>query len=288
MTGAWVDRLEAASSRLRLDDVQAWVFDVDGCLVRTDLPGGEGGTAIDGAAALVAKVKGAGHRVVCCTNGAIRPPAAYAAGLRQVGIDISETEMVTPASAGAHAIARRHPGAPVLVLGGPGMVEPLRSAGLPLVEAQREPARVVVVGPKPSYTAPEIDAACQAVSAGAPFYVTVRTPWFYGGGKRTASATSLIGVGISWLTGAIPELLGKPSQIMNEFLLAHLETDPGRLVVVGDSLDAEVRMAADLGAQSVLVRSGAPTHDQVQGAGSPTVIVDHVGELLRILDSKLP
>ena len=269
---------------LRFDLVRGWMFDVDGCLLETALPGGEGGTAFAGAAELIQRLRHAGHRIVCCTNASGRPPAVYAEGLRRAGIEVSADEIITSGSAGAHAVATRHPGAAVLALGGDGIVEPLRAAGVAVVQPGAAPADVVLIGAKDTYTRSEVDAACQAVVAGAPLYVSVMTPWFHGGRGRTASVTSAVAAGIAWITGVRPEPLGKPSPLIAELIVQRLGVDPSAVVVVGDSLDAEVVLAADLGAQSVWVRSGAPAGpENGRPLPTPTAVVADVGELLRVL-----
>jgi len=48
--------------------IQGWMIDVDGCLMRTDHPGGVGGEAMPSAGAFIEALYAAGHQVVVCTN----------------------------------------------------------------------------------------------------------------------------------------------------------------------------------------------------------------------------
>ena len=246
------------NAREGLADARGWVFDVDGCLMRTARAGGAGGIPFPGAVELVASLKAAGRQVVLCTNASGKSPARYAAHLRELGFDITDDEFVTAGSAAADHVAAHHPGARVLVLGNDGVADPVTARGLEVLDPGADVlADVVVVGAADSYSAEAINAACLAVDAGAPLYVTVQTPWFHGGVGRSVAVSSAMAAAVSWVTGVAPQVTGKPSAALAERLLARFGPgEPGDLVVVGDAA-AEIELAAAMGARSVLVLSGA-------------------------------
>jgi HAD superfamily hydrolase (TIGR01450 family) len=237
---------------------RGWVFDVDGCLMRTARAGGAGGVPFPGGVELVAALKAAGRQVVLCTNASAKPPARYAAHLRELGFDVADDEFVTAGSAAADHVATHHPGARVLVLGGEGVVEPMTGLGIEVLDpAAGSHADVVVVGADDTYSTAAINAACLAVDAGAPLYVTVQTPWFHGGVGKSVAVSSAMAAAVSWVTGVEPQVTGKPSAALAERLLARFGAgEPGGLVVVGDHI-AEIQLAHAMGARSVLVLSGA-------------------------------
>ena len=263
---------------------RGWVFDVDGCLMRTARAGGAGGTPFRGAVELVAALKGAGRQVVLCTNASGQPPAEYAAHLRSLGFEVTDDEFVTAGSAAADHVAAHHPGARVLVLGGAGLTVPMAGAGVELVDATARDADVVVVGAADSYTTAQLNAACLAVDAGAPLYVTVRTPWFHGGVGKSIAVSSAVAAAISWVTGVEAQVTGKPSAALAERLLARFgatadTTDD--LVVVGDHT-AELELSRAMGACSVLVLSGATTDHALAGLPArfaPDLVFPDVGTL---------
>jgi NagD protein len=263
---------------------RGWIFDVDGCLMRTARAGGAGGTPFPGAVELVRALKDAGRQVVLCTNASARPPARYAAHLRSLGFDVADEELVTAGSAAADHVAAQHPGARVLAVGGDGLTVPMTDAGIELVEPTGELADVVVVGAADRYTTAELNAACLAVDAGAPLYVTVMTPWFSGGVGRSVAVSSAVAAAVAWVTGVQPQVTGKPSPALAERLLARFgATFPAAdLVVVGDHL-AEVELAAAMGARSVLVLTGATSASDAPQTGADLVHPDvgAVHDLLR-------
>ena len=267
----------------RLLRARGWVFDVDGCLMRTARAGGAGGTPFPGAVELVAELKSAGRQIVLCTNASARPPARYAAHLRDLGFDITDDEFVTAGSAAADHVAVHHAGATVLALGGDGVTVPMSDAGIALVgPIDGTAADVVVIGAGDAYTAAELNAACLAVDAGAPLYVTVRTPWFHGGLGKSVSVSSAIAAAVSWVTGVEAEVTGKPSAALARRLLARFDAVDGAardLVVVGDHT-AEMELAGAMGACSVLVLSGALTAEAaaaLPSGSSPDLVFPDVG-----------
>lgn len=264
---------------------RGWVFDVDGCLVRTARPGGAGGTPFPGAVELVHTLKAAGRQIVLCTNASAQPPARYAAHLRDLGFDVTDDEFVTAGSAAADHVAAHHPGARVLVLGGAGITVPMADRGIRVVDAAAgADADVVVVGTTERYTARELNAACLAVEAGAVLYVTVGTPWFHGGVGKSATISGAVAAAITWVTGVEPKVTGKPSAALAERLLARFDATAdtaGDLVVVGDHT-AEIELARAMGARSVLVLSGA-TADRgladLPAESVPDLVLPDVGTL---------
>ncbi len=283
-------REPAAGVARELAGARGWVLDVDGCLVRTAEAGGEGGTAIAGALDFVRAIKGCGGRIVVCTNASLRTPEHYLAHLHHLGFPLEAAEFVTAGSAAAEYIARHHAGAAVLAVGEIGIVGPLRAQGVDVVEpADAGRARVVLVGAAKNYSSAALDAACVAVDAGAPFYVTVDTPWFYGGVGRAVSSASAIAAAVAWVTGRAPTTLGKPSVALGETLARRLGATGGQTVVVGDAT-IEIALARAMGARSVLVLSGATRAadvDRLAGSERPDVIVDDVGDLYRLIQAHL-
>ncbi|MBX6389527.1 MAG: haloacid dehalogenase, partial [Frankia sp.] len=114
----------------RLERIEGVVFDVDGCLMLADQPGGHGGSALAGAAGLVAALRRAGRRVVVFTNASDRPPAEVAASLRAAGLPFEAADVLTPSVVAAEVVRQRYGEAPVLAFGGSGLLEVLAAGGV--------------------------------------------------------------------------------------------------------------------------------------------------------------
>lgn len=266
-----------------LNRTKAWVLDVDGCLMRTPRAGGAGGTAMPMASELLVELRRAGHDVVVCTNASQKPPAQYAEHLRHRGIAVDDTEFVTAGRAAADYVAAHHPGARVLAVGDAGLVAPLRERGTELVDPHSDSrlVDVVVVGAADAYDTPHINAACLSADAGAALYTTVESPWFHGGFGKSVATSAAVANAIGWVAGTRPQVLGKPSMALGETLIRRFCTDPTEITVVGDAA-AEIQLARAMGANSVLVLSGATTPEALSSIDDeqrPDAALDDIAAL---------
>ena len=286
---ASLSNLRVPGTLKRLAETRNWVLDVDGCLVCTAAAGGSGGVAIDGAVTFVNWLRETGQDFVICTNASQKPLSRYADHLRSLGFDIADDDMMTAATAAAAHIARSHPGERVLALGDSGLFAALEAEGMTYDERQPDKIGAVVVGAADQYTTQDINAACLAIADhGAAFYVSVLTPWFFGGMGKSVAVSTAIANAITSVTGAKPTICGKPSPALAEVLTRRLGGDPGKIAVVGDMASLEILMAHQMGAAGVLVLSGGTTSDQVPNLPpehQPHLSVADVGELLTLLQN---
>jgi HAD superfamily hydrolase (TIGR01450 family) len=264
----------------------AFVFDVDGTLVLSDDPNaGTGGLRVlPGAAECLRRVRDRGKRLALFTNGSGQPPQVVAARLRRAGLDVADDEMLTPPVVAAEYIRASHAGQPVLAFGTEGVLEPLRRAGIPLATLDdAQDAGVVLIGADPEFGYRKLEAACRAVWAGAPLLVTSMAAFFASRAGPVPSISGAIAAGIRHATGVEPMVVGKPSPLVMDVLAALFETTARHLVVVGDDLDLEIRMARQAGAYSVLVLSGTTRAEALQHVPAeqqPHLVVNVVGDLL--------
>lgn len=203
-------------------------------------------------------MRASGRGVLFFTNGTGRRLADYAADLRSLGFALRDEEFMNPAVVAARFLARRHPGRPVLVLGGDGVSAPLRDLGVEVVEAaEPRPADVVLVGWETALTYAALRAACDSVWAGAPLYATSTAPVFPVDGGPAPGWSAAVVAGIQRTTGSRrATTLGKPSPVALREMCRVLGAPPARTLVVGDDLDLELAMAARAGAPRVLVLTG--------------------------------
>lgn len=269
-----------------------WVLDVDGCLVRTAKAGGAGGEPFPGAVELLRWLRRQKRKFVVCTNASQRPARDYAKHLREIGLDIADDELMTAATAAADYIATHHPGAKVLVVGDRGLDDALLERHMDLVQPGNALADVVVVGAADVYASAAINAACLAIADNAAaFYVTVDTPWFYGGTGRSVAFSSAMAASIAYVTGRKAVVCGKPSPALGEVLRQRLGGNGKRIVVVGDVASIEVRLAHQMGALGVLVMSGGTAPEEIPGLeplDRPDLQVADVGALVELMEAMGP
>jgi NagD protein len=270
---------------MHLDGIDAVVFDVDGTLLHAADPSGvRRASPIAGAVETVERVRASGRRILCFTNGTGRLPAEYAADLAGLGFPIRPDEFMNPAVVAARWLARRHPGASVLVLGGPGVSGPVRDAGLRVVDrAAPDVADVVLVGWDDGLSYGALRAACDSIWRGAPLYATSTAPVFAVAGGPAPGWSGAIVAGIAKTTGVRARTLGKPDPVALREACRVLGTAPARTAVVGDDLQLEIAMARRAGARALLVLTGISTAADAAAAPpgrAPHAVLEAVDRLI--------
>ena len=269
----------------RLRDVRGFVFDMDGTLVLGDR-GGRGLRPLPGAVEITSWAAGRGLPFVVFTNGTTRTPARLAAIMREIGFGLPDEAMMTPASSAVRVLGRRGRGR-VMVLGGPGLTEPLRDAGFEVVPPTAGTAAdAVLVGWFPEFTMPALEAACHAVWGGAELYSASQTPFFAVDGGRALGTSRAISAMIRSLTGCGIRIVGKPSLDALRSAADRLGVRPADLAVVGDDPALEVPMAHRGRSLAVAVGTGLGgpgAYDGLPASRQPHLQVRGVDELLVIL-----
>jgi len=279
----------------RLRDARGFIFDMDGTLALGDRAN-HGLAPLPGAVEMLRWVRDRGLPYVVFTNGSNRSPAHFAAVLRDAGLDVPDSQMMTPASSAVVMFARRGCKR-VMVLGGDGLTGPLREAGIevvPPVEAApdtrpaEEPARVdaVLVGWFREFTMPHLEAACHAVWAGATLYSASEAPFFAAAGGRALGTSRAISAMIRSITGCRLTVTGKPSLDALRAAAARLGVPPRDLVVVGDDPLLEVPMAHRGRALAVAVQTGLAgpdAYDHLPPEKRPHLHLHGIDELLALV-----
>ncbi len=272
----------------RLRAARGFVFDLDGTLVLGDR-NNQGLTPLPGAVDLLRWVAGQGLPFAVFTNGTTKTPQQLARTLRSIGFALPDDAVLTPASSAATVFARRGHRR-VLVLGGDGVTEPLRTAGLDVTLPDGRPAEVgavdaVLAGWYPGFTLPALEAACHAVWSGARLYSCSQSLFFATAGGRGIGTSRAISAMISSLTGARTQLVGKPSRAALSTAARRLRVPASSLVVVGDDPELEVPMAHRGRALAVAVSSGLggpESYRHLPPERRPHLHVSGVDELLSV------
>jgi NagD protein len=273
----------------RLAAVRAVMLDVDGTLVVPVGPGGAGGDLMPRADEVIRRLRECGIRVVVYTNGTTHPPEHYAQELRKHGLPIDDGDIITPALVAATYLERHHPGARVLVLGGPGVTEPLLRNGIKVVRPGARKIDVVLVAHDEKINGRKIEAACHAIWAGAAFLATSNARYYFRKGSRGVSLSTAVSVGIAYVTESSPTVIGKPSAVSMEAIAARTGVDIPRTLVVGDDVDVEIVMGRAAGAPTALVLSGTTGQkpreeiDRIDGDRRPDLVIPDVGHLFSVL-----
>jgi NagD protein len=269
----------------RLRRARGVVFDMDGTLVLGDRRN-HGLAPLPGACELTAQLTADGTPWVTLTNGTTRTPEAYAQTLRSIGFDLPDDAVLTPATS-AVEVFRAAGHRRVVVLGGDGLREPLRRAGIDVVAPEGKPeADAVLAGWFREFTMDDLEAACHAVFGGARLYSCSQSVFFATAEGTVLGTSRAICAMITSITGVREQVVGKPSLDALRCAAHRLGADPADLVVVGDDPELEMAMAHAGGALAVGVAGGVHPADEFAGLPvdrRPHLVVDGVGDLLPVL-----
>ena len=235
------------SGETLVDRHDALLVDLDGVVYR-------GPHAVGYAIDALRAARGAGVSLAFVTNNAARPPGAVAEHLRELGLEVADSDVVTSAQAAAREVAARvAPGSTVLAVGGPGVAEALRARGFEVVErAERDPAAVVMgFGPDVSWR--DLAEASYAVAGGA-LFVATNTDTSIPTARGIAPGNGTLVGAVAMATGCVPLVAGKPFAplVVESVERVHAQ----RPLVVGDRLDTDIAAGARSGIPSLLVMTG--------------------------------
>jgi NagD protein len=268
----------------RIARARAFIFDMDGTIALGDASSG-GHRALPGAIDLLTALRRRGTPFRVFTNGTAKPPAAYAASLREAGFDLADDEMMTPSTSAAIWLDRRGLRR-VRVLGNAGVGAPLRARGLEVIgPSERAEVDAVYTGWFREFTFPDLEAACESVWAGATLTTASHVPFFATANGRGIGSSFAINTMISALTGKRAKVLGKPSRIAFDAALASMGLPPSaarEIVVVGDDPALEMRMARASGAIGIGMTTGLMKPDDLTSlpAGQrPDALIDRLDPL---------
>jgi 4-nitrophenyl phosphatase len=272
--------------RERLRNTRGFIFDMDGTLVLGD-QANHGLRPLPGAVAVLEWVRDRGLPYVVFTNGTNRAPAHFARVLREAGLPVPDERMMTPASSAVVMFTRRGYRR-VMVLGGAGLADPLREAGVEVVAPAGRPGPVdaVLVGWFPEFTMPALEAACHAVWGGAALFSASQTPFFATANGRALGTSRAISAMIRSLTGCSLRITGKPSLDALRAAATRLGVAPEDTAVVGDDPLLEVPMAHRGRALAIAVGTGlgsAGAYDHLPAERQPHLRLRGVDELLALV-----
>lgn len=278
-----------AALKTRLAEVEGVIFDVDGCLVLSDKPGGDGGHALPGAREAIIWLRESSRRVVLFTNASSKTPQVISESLSAIGLDVTPDDVLTPSVVAAELLSARYPGQPVMAFGGSGLLDVLKSYDIELVHPSldgnsKQPA-AVIIGWDVGFDRDRLQVAADAIWGGADFLVTSDARRFATRTRPTVGLGGFIAKGLSYVTERDYEVVGKPSEAAMQVAATRLGVQPSRMLVAGDDLTLEIRMGRRAGALSALVTTGIHNVQDVElalPADRPDFVVDGLPELLEL------
>ncbi len=250
------------------------LLDLDGCVWVGDEP-------TPGAPEAIAELRAAGKSLAFLTNDTRRSPEEYVRKLWSLGLQASLEEVVTVGAAIQHLLADRQRGTEVYVVGAPAIFRHVADAGMRVVNgtARAAHAEVVVVAGHDDLRFVDLRDATQSVIAGAEMIAANRDST-YPAADGLWPGTGAVVAALEYATGSTASIVGKPEPQMFHTALDRL--GPGRTLVIGDRVDADLAGASAAGLDGAIVLSGVSSRQQAEAARdpAPVTIAENLSALL--------
>lgn len=224
-------------------------------------------------------------RVGYITNNASRTDEQVAAHLRELGLTVHASDVVTSPQAAVRVLAPLvEPGARILVVGGDGLVDELENAGFVVTRSADDNPAAVVQGFAPHVGWEHLAEASFALHTGIP-WVATNTDWTIPVARGIAPGNGTLVSAVHLAVGRLPVFAGKPEAAI--FDVATERFAAKNPLVVGDRLDTDIMGGKRAGLATAVVLTGIDRAKQVLAA-PPTMQPDYILGDLRELFTPYP
>lgn len=244
-----------------LRDAKAFIFDMDGVLYR-------GKTPLPGVQDLFNALTVRGIRFLLATNNSMATPAAYVKRMADMGVDVSEADVQTSATATRdYLLGELKPDARILTVGMPALAEQIftGTAFQPATDETSEHVDAVVTGLDLEFTYDKLHRAMQAILDGARFVATNTDATLPIEGGVQPGAGSIVAA-IATASQTQPVVVGKPETLMMIKGIELLGVTAGETVMVGDRLDTDILSGHRAGLRTALVLTGVSQRSDLETA----------------------
>lgn len=231
------------------------------------------------------KEKGIGYSFL--TNNPSKSTEDYLGHLAKMGIHVIKEEMYTSAQATIEYIKMNMPKVKRLfILGTPSMISEFERAGFESTEDdENDIPDAVVVGFDMTLSYARLCRASWWVAQKLPYIATNPDRVCPTDKKIILVDCGAIYTCIEYATSRLPDkVIGKPNPGMLDGILERYKLHPSEVLMVGDRIYTDVKMAQNAGAVGVLVLSGETTMDIVHDSDTiPDIIAEDLAELQHML-----
>ena len=253
----------------------AVLLDIDGVLHVGD-------DVVPGAPELLRHLRAAHVPFRLVTNTTSRSRAGVVARLRDLGLDVTAADVLTPAAlAVAHCREAGYERVALLV------ADALREDLGALRDGGDGPVDAVVVGDLgEGFTYDRLNGAFRQLVDGAALVALQRNRYWQRQDGPTLDAGAFV-VALEYAGKTEAVVVGKPSGAFFAAALDELGADAATAVMVGDDIEGDVGGAQDAGLAGVLVRTGKFREDAAAASPiEPTMTIDSIADLPSLLSRR--
>ncbi len=266
---------ESRNTRSESPAAKGYLIDMDGVVYR-------GSKLIPGAKEFVQQLQAKNIPFMFLTNNSERSPRDLVAKLDHLGLKVSWKNFYTAAHCTADFLIRQRPKSSAFVIGEGGLLIALQEAGIAFDSIKPD---YVVVGEGRLFNYELVEKAMRLMEKGSQLVATNPDTWCpTDAGPRPG--TGALAAFLESATGKKGYYLGKPNPFM--FLMARnrLGLHTTETIMIGDTMETDIRGAVELGIQAYLVLTGSTTRELLANYPySPTQVLDSIQDLVTAVDT---
>lgn len=227
---------------------RGYIFDLDGTIYLGD-------NLLPTVADTIGTLRRLGRRIAFLSNNPTRTRGEYVARLNQLGLAVTEDDILHSSLVMANFLQRRMPRARLFVVGEDPLKEELAAAGFEVMDSAHVDA--VIASFDRTFHYAKLQTAFDAIRGGARFFATNGDRYcpVPGGGQPDAAA--VIAAIEACTATKVEAVVGKPSHHTAEAILDLLNLPARDCVMAGDRLETDVLMGLNAGMDAALALTGA-------------------------------
>lgn len=260
-----------------MEEIEGVLIDLDGTIWR-------GNELIPHANEAVAYLRSLGKRIVFVSNRGNWSRRMCHERLGRFGIAAGEEDIILSSTVTAQFLRKHYPLCQVWTLGDEGLREELQHHQVPLAPAP-EDADFLIITLHETMTYRDLDLAFRAVHHGARIIATNIDTTFPSEHGNAIDVAGMVGAIEAATARTVEIVLGKPSCFMAEAALCQLQVPPHRCLIIGDSVESDLRMGRMHGMKTALVLTGNTKRSQLDALRAkerPDYVLDSIGDIIRL------
>lgn len=249
--------------------MKGYLIDMDGVVYR-------GSDPIPGATEFIQGLQEQGIPFLFLTNNSSYTPLDVVVKLRKFGIEVGREDVYTSAQATAEFVHKQRPGGTAFIIGEGGLLNALNDVHYAI---SRDSPDYVIVGEGRVLNYELAEQAHRLIAGGARLVSTNSDTWCPTDSGPRPGCGAIVAL-LESATGRKAYHVGKPNPFMMRAARKRLGLRTDEVIMIGDTMETDIRGAADLGFESVLVLTGSSTRETLADYPfAPTRIVDSVADL---------
>lgn len=255
---------------------QGVILDVDGTVVHGDEP-------IAGASEALTAIDDAGLDRVFISNNPTAPPKAYESRFEQAGLAVDREEVFTAGTVTIDYLTTEHADDQLYVIATPGFVEQLAETSIVITDDPTA-ADALVASLDYAFDYEQLCKTVVALQDGTPFIGTDPDILIPQSGPDMPGSGAIIHAIEGVAEREVDVICGKPSAYARQTVLDYLDCPPEECLVVGDRLDTDIKLGADAGMSTAVVKTGITDDERLASSSiSPDYVLDSIADLETII-----